>query len=187
MPILARPESGPVQCLVEAKSILFLFNTQHDCCTARCAATGTRRVVQERQLTDITEAVIEHQDVDIYIINIAAFHNAHLLRRILPRELTRPIPLYPDEIKREAFHHAQAAKLRTAHTQKRKQQSDAALAKRQEAAAAAATARQLADEAGALAAAAEGEQEGDEPPRQRRRVEGDSPDVSEDAQMVVDV
>ncbi|KAJ7060667.1 hypothetical protein C8F01DRAFT_949889, partial [Mycena amicta] len=76
--------------------ILFIFNAQHDCYMAKCAATGSRRVEQERQLTEITEAVIEHKDPDVFVINTSAFHNAHLLRRTLPRELTQPIPIYDD-------------------------------------------------------------------------------------------
>ena len=38
-----------------------------------------------------TESVIEHKPLDRYLINMHAFHNAHLIRAVLPQDLTIPI------------------------------------------------------------------------------------------------
>ncbi|KLO09372.1 hypothetical protein SCHPADRAFT_893177 [Schizopora paradoxa] len=75
----------------------------HDCRTANCKATGTRHVVQERQLTDNTVSEIEHQEVHAYILNTHCLHNGYLLRRFLPRSLTKPRRYIP-ETDREAKH-----------------------------------------------------------------------------------
>ncbi|KAJ7060399.1 hypothetical protein C8F01DRAFT_1292764 [Mycena amicta] len=164
MPVLVR--AAQRTRVVEAKNILFIFNAQHDCYSAKCAATGAQRVRQERRLTDKTEAVIEHKDPAIFLINTCAFHNAHLLRRTLPRELVRPIPIYADEREREIFHHAQATALRVIDTKKRKDRRDAAEAKALEAAEKAAEAERLQEEAERLAAE---EQDDDERPQRRQR------------------
>ena len=120
---------------------------------------------QEREVTDISEAAVEHQGPDIFIINTAAFHNAHLLRRVLPRDLIRPIPAN-DTTTRERLHHQHAAKLRATSTKKRKEREVEAEKKTIEAAVAREKAQQLEKEAAeAMRAAAEGEG----PPAQRVR------------------
>jgi hypothetical protein len=45
-----------------------------------------------------------------------ALHNATLLRKVLPRALTKPTPLHDD---RKAFHTSLATKLRVSQTEKR--------------------------------------------------------------------
>jgi hypothetical protein len=62
------------------------------------------------------ESYIEHQPVDHFIINLHALHNAHLLRNVLPRDLTRPLPLFLD---RQAKHCEWAAELRVTKDAKR--------------------------------------------------------------------
>lgn len=93
---------------------------------AKCEATGTRPVVQERLDTDLTENIIVHQPLDRYIINTHAFHNAHLLREIIPRHLITPLPLYED---REKTHHELAARLRTSEEVRAKTMAEKAAAK----------------------------------------------------------
>ncbi|KAJ7697137.1 hypothetical protein B0H17DRAFT_1130453 [Mycena rosella] len=85
------------------------FNVQHDCHSAKFGATGVRFRMQERVESGKTENYIVHASLARFIINTHAFHNAHLLRATLPRDLIAPIPLFPD---REAKHHELAAQLR---------------------------------------------------------------------------
>lgn len=96
----------------------FIVNVQHDCYAAGCGATGTRQEVQERQPSGRSSQVIVHKDDGQYIINTHAFHNARLLRRHLPRELTAPEPLYAD---RKARHTEVASILRVNRSAKREQ------------------------------------------------------------------
>ena len=62
------------------------------------------------------ETYIEHKPLDIFLINTHAFHNAHLIRAILPRDLTAPIPYAVD---RRSHHDQIAQKLRAAQDSKR--------------------------------------------------------------------
>ncbi|KAJ6488082.1 hypothetical protein DFH09DRAFT_1377694 [Mycena vulgaris] len=109
MPVLVRRDSEVTFSIVPAKSVKFKFNVQHDCHSAKCEATGVRLRMQERVESDQTEKYIVHQSLDRFIINTHAFHNAHLLRATLPRDLVAPIPLFPD---RQSKHHELAAELR---------------------------------------------------------------------------
>ncbi|KAF8918214.1 hypothetical protein CPB85DRAFT_1471943, partial [Mucidula mucida] len=109
MPILTRRHEEKSYYIIQSKDIKFKFNVQHDCETAKCAATGVRKRKQERQDSDITENYIVHQPVDRFFINIHAFHNAHLVRAALPRGLTQPIPISDD---RKALHFKLASQLR---------------------------------------------------------------------------
>ncbi|KAJ7868129.1 hypothetical protein B0H13DRAFT_1538882, partial [Mycena leptocephala] len=69
----------------------FEVNVQHDCYTAKCAATWERLGMQERVESDQIENSIIHEPLDCFIINSHAFHNAHLLHATLPDSLA-PIP-----------------------------------------------------------------------------------------------
>ncbi|KAF7300738.1 hypothetical protein MKEN_01298600 [Mycena kentingensis (nom. inval.)] len=156
-------------------AVKFNFNAQHACYEGKCAPTGTRRVRQERQLTELTEAVLEHTDDDRFIINTSAFHNAHLIRRVLPG-LTRPVPWFDTAEERERFHHAQAAKLRASEGQKRKERDGVAAQKKATAAAAQVEAQRLVAEA----EAAERAEAEEERPAQRRRVDSEAADMQVD-------
>lgn len=98
---------------------MFRFNAQHDCRRAKCSDTGKRKQRQERQESSIEESFIEHKDVNHYIINLTALHNAHLVRYSLPRDLTKPIPLHAD---REVQHHQYAKQLRVVKDAKHAEQ-----------------------------------------------------------------
>ena len=58
--------------------------------------------MQERRATANTDMHIEHQDVDRWILNTLSFHNAHLIRQMLPRSLWAPIPLHIDRQSKHA-------------------------------------------------------------------------------------
>ncbi|KAJ6558925.1 hypothetical protein B0H10DRAFT_2240688 [Mycena sp. CBHHK59/15] len=118
MPVLVRRDGEVTSSIVPAKLIMFKFNVQHDCKSAECEATGVRLRMQERVQSDKTENFIVHKSLERFIINTHAFHNAHLLRATLPRDLVAPIPLVAD---RRVKHHELAAELREQRaTKKRK-------------------------------------------------------------------
>ncbi|KAJ7143643.1 hypothetical protein C8R46DRAFT_1012076 [Mycena filopes] len=110
MPVLVRRDGETTYAIIPAKNVKFKVNVQHDCCTAKCEATGERLRMQERVESDQVENFIVHQPLDRFIINSHAFHNAHLLRATLPRTLLAPIPLYGEE--RKQRHNDFAATLR---------------------------------------------------------------------------
>jgi hypothetical protein len=97
---------------------MFQYNVQHDCRLAKCIASGKRAVMQERVQTELskTESVIEHKPLDVFLINTHAFHNAHLIRAVLPRDLTIPVAYSAD---RAAHHFSIATKLREIQDGKR--------------------------------------------------------------------
>ncbi|KAJ7239672.1 hypothetical protein C8J57DRAFT_1564739 [Mycena rebaudengoi] len=109
MPVLVRRNSETTLMIIPSKNLKFKFNVQHDCYTAKCEATGVRPRIQERVESDKSEIFIVHKALDRFIINSHAFHNAHLLRATLPRDLLAPIPLFAD---RRAKHDELAAELR---------------------------------------------------------------------------
>ncbi|KAJ6452950.1 hypothetical protein C8R45DRAFT_1193344 [Mycena sanguinolenta] len=99
MPVLVpelTPAHEPCYLLVPGKMVLFDFNAQHDCHEAQCEATCSRPRVQERQSSGQMETFIVHQPLERYILNLCSFHNTHLIREILPRNLCAPVPLYAD-------------------------------------------------------------------------------------------
>jgi hypothetical protein len=95
------------------QAILFEFNVQHDRYEAGCKASGIRQVQQERESTNLTESVIIHNPLERYIINLAAFHHAHLVRHMLVRDLWAPVPRFSSEHERRLFHDDLAATLQT--------------------------------------------------------------------------
>ncbi|KAI0733231.1 hypothetical protein C8Q72DRAFT_773098, partial [Fomitopsis betulina] len=64
--------------------VLYIFNAQHDCCTAGCSATTTMPVIQEGRETKRTRNVWTHVKTEHYILNMHALHIAALLRQALP-------------------------------------------------------------------------------------------------------
>ncbi|KAJ7869537.1 hypothetical protein B0H14DRAFT_3132299 [Mycena olivaceomarginata] len=102
MPVLVRRDGETTFCIVPAKpqAIMFKFNVQHDCGSAKCEATGP---------------------LDRFFINTHAFHNAHLLRATLPRDLIAPIPLVAD---RQIKHHELATELREQRATKKRKRAE---------------------------------------------------------------
>ncbi|KAG6908274.1 hypothetical protein DXG01_005480 [Tephrocybe rancida] len=84
--------------------------------------------MQERLPSGVNEQFLTHENLDHYIINTHAFHNVHLLRSALPRELVKPIPFAVD---RRKHHNSQAQLLREAQTVKRATTAAKAADKRQ--------------------------------------------------------
>ncbi|KAJ2922664.1 hypothetical protein H1R20_g14407, partial [Candolleomyces eurysporus] len=106
MPVLTKPFNETSRIVVGAEDILFDFNAQHDCYTAKCVASGKRALKQERIDSGKIEAFIEHQPIERFVINTHAFHNAHRLRSVVAlRDHLKPKPLYPDRVQ----HHREAA------------------------------------------------------------------------------
>lgn len=100
----------------------------HDCRLGHCLPSALRPEMQERQQTSRTISLITHEDNGNFVINMHAFHNATLLRKILPRHLTAPKPLYID---RKARHVEIAAGLRITQTEKRARTAAKAAATRE--------------------------------------------------------
>jgi len=73
--------------------------------------------MQERTQATVMESYIEHKPLDEYLINTHAFHNAHLIREILPRELTSPVRFRVD---RHSYHLEIASQLRRTQDVKRR-------------------------------------------------------------------
>ncbi|KAJ7852212.1 hypothetical protein B0H14DRAFT_3137185 [Mycena olivaceomarginata] len=73
------------------------------------ANTDSVFIRQERILTDLTELQTKHSDNPRFILNMHGLHNAHLIRDILPRSLTVPVPYLSDRI---VSHRRFAAQLR---------------------------------------------------------------------------
>lgn len=64
------------------------------------------------------EKCLAHNSVSRYILNLTSFHNAHIIRRYLPRELFSPKPLIPPE-QRRSTHDTIADALHSAMNRKR--------------------------------------------------------------------
>ncbi|KAJ6483374.1 hypothetical protein C8R45DRAFT_1062899 [Mycena sanguinolenta] len=117
MPVLVRRDGETTFMIGSAKKLKFKFNVQHDCRTAKCEATGERMQMQERVESGNTENFIVHKSLDRFLVNSHAFHNAHLLRAALPRDLLAPIPIFED---RRAKHDEFTSTLRDTRAAKRK-------------------------------------------------------------------
>ncbi|KAJ7152143.1 hypothetical protein C8R46DRAFT_913659, partial [Mycena filopes] len=114
MPLLV-PSTDATSRTVNSRDIMLSFNVQHDCVHCGCK-TESVRVQQERTITDRTELQMVHTAEQVFILNLHALHNAHLIREIIPRVLTAPIPYLQDRI---ASHHRFAAHLRETGPAKR--------------------------------------------------------------------
>ncbi|KAJ7855645.1 hypothetical protein B0H14DRAFT_3085413 [Mycena olivaceomarginata] len=109
MPALVCRDSEELFSIVPSNSIKFKINVQHDCGAAQCDTSSVCLRMQEHIESDQIENFVVHKPLDRFFINSHAFHNAHLLRATLPRELLAPIPLFTD---RQTKHYELAAQLR---------------------------------------------------------------------------
>ena len=114
-----------------------MFNIQHDCATAKCTDSRLIPRRKEHLELDATEPAIAHKPVDEYVINTHSLHNAHLLRKALPRTLISPIPLIPpgqrqSEDARAVTEWRLNPKSHTAQEQARQEKKQAAEEARQE-------------------------------------------------------
>ncbi|KAI0642270.1 hypothetical protein C8Q79DRAFT_918071 [Trametes meyenii] len=133
MPELRREPDAQASILVAATDVLFIVNVQHNCRDSGCMASGRRIVRQERQESQITAPKIEHKDDAMYILNTHALHHAALLRKALPRSLTKPIPYLTD---RAAEHARVTAALHATHDTRRRKDAAAREARKAKASAA---------------------------------------------------
>ncbi|KAJ7803462.1 hypothetical protein B0H14DRAFT_3091985 [Mycena olivaceomarginata] len=96
MPLLV-PSPDATLMAINPMDIMLSFNVQHDCVHSKCKPDMVR-VRQERTLTDRTELQITHTEEQRFILNMHALHNGHLIRDILPRSLTAPVPYLQDRV-----------------------------------------------------------------------------------------
>ncbi|KAJ7209175.1 hypothetical protein GGX14DRAFT_566353 [Mycena pura] len=127
MPVLMRRQSERCLMIIPTANVRFEYNAQHDCDHAKCEATGQRPRMQERVDSGLVDKFIVHQPIERFIVNTHGFHNAHLLRQVLPRHLIQPIPLFAD---RKAKHFELAERLRNMKRLKRKRQQEKREAKK---------------------------------------------------------
>ncbi|KAI0794995.1 hypothetical protein C8Q75DRAFT_838852 [Abortiporus biennis] len=118
MPVLTRPGDQTAHSIqvIPSSAVQFIFNAQHDCHNAKCDIQDTDPVTQERRKTMLLQGKVQHKAVERYLLNIHALHNAHLIRKVLPRSLTMPVPYFTN---RNEKHHAFAASLRVTGPAKR--------------------------------------------------------------------
>ncbi|KAG7087903.1 hypothetical protein E1B28_011950 [Marasmius oreades] len=96
LPYVYRRQDEVSYVIIPTEDISFLQNMQHDCRSVGCEATGVRKRMNERKETEQTQSFIEHKEEGRYLINLHSFHNAHLIRHVLPRELCTTEPLFPN-------------------------------------------------------------------------------------------
>ncbi|KAF8515092.1 hypothetical protein JB92DRAFT_2619190, partial [Gautieria morchelliformis] len=66
--------------------LLCNVNVQHNCTRNLCQASGTRRVTQERELTDHTVPRATHTgDLDDIVLNVCQMRDARHLSHLRPR------------------------------------------------------------------------------------------------------
>ena len=109
------------------QNIYFIFNAQHDCEGGGCQLVETN-VLQDREETSRTELTVEHSNLDRYLINLHAHHNAWRLRKVLPRVLTAPVPYTLD---RKKLHTEAARELQKKNPAKRAEAAAKAKATRE--------------------------------------------------------
>ncbi|EMD34744.1 hypothetical protein CERSUDRAFT_28747, partial [Gelatoporia subvermispora B] len=105
MPTLSRRMSETTYLIVPTKNLKFEINAQHDCFRCQCKASGRRFIRQERVETALTEEFIEHGSDDHFIVNMHSLHNAHLVRQVIPRNLSAPTVFYENR----GQHHSEAS------------------------------------------------------------------------------
>ncbi|KAF7347997.1 hypothetical protein MSAN_01751800 [Mycena sanguinolenta] len=121
MPVLARRDGEITFSILPAKNLKFDFNVQHDCFSAKCAATGVRAIMQERVASDKTENFIIHAQLDRFIVNINSFHNPHLVRATISRDLWAPAPLFENRREKHDKFSARLRETRATKAAKRKE------------------------------------------------------------------
>jgi len=84
--------------MISEQDIYFIFNAQHDCMEGGCQLVETS-TFQDCEETSKTELAVKHSNIDRYIINLHAHHNAWRLRKVLPHDITTPVPYTSDCLK----------------------------------------------------------------------------------------
>ncbi|KAJ6523814.1 hypothetical protein B0H19DRAFT_1223959 [Mycena capillaripes] len=124
VPVLVRRDSEEIFSILPAKNVKFKFNVQHDCELAQCDFSGVRLRMQERVESDQIENFVVHKPLDRFFIYSQAFHNAHLLRATLPRDLIAPIPLFPNRQQKPYDLAEQLREMQKAAAEKRKRSEE---------------------------------------------------------------
>ncbi|KAF7762497.1 hypothetical protein Agabi119p4_9090 [Agaricus bisporus var. burnettii] len=106
MPMLSRRFGEARVVAVPGKAILFDYNIQHDCYTARCSSNPQDQAG--------TKAAIVHAAPDQYVINTHSLHNPHLIRQTVSRQLIAPVLKHTD---RDSLHKKQAESLQAVRGQ----------------------------------------------------------------------
>ncbi|KAI0258009.1 hypothetical protein BC834DRAFT_989358 [Gloeopeniophorella convolvens] len=97
MPTLHRPIE-PQIVLFHAEQLHMPVNIQHDCLRGQCSTASSVHEIQERERTERHILTISHVDDAHFILNMQALHNAHVLARVLPSDVTQAKPVVEDRV-----------------------------------------------------------------------------------------
>ncbi|KDQ55321.1 hypothetical protein JAAARDRAFT_195723 [Jaapia argillacea MUCL 33604] len=129
MPVALLHQQEQSSLVVDSKAVHFIINVQHDCDHAQCVPSGLRPRQQECEDSGQMEKFIEHKLIEHHILNMHALHNAHLLRSVLPRDLTIPQPYLGN---RRETHDKLSSGLKVAYDIKQAKQKEAKEKKKQQ-------------------------------------------------------
>ncbi|KAI0263370.1 hypothetical protein BC834DRAFT_971363 [Gloeopeniophorella convolvens] len=97
MPTLHRPIE-PQIVLFHAEQLHMPVNIQHDCLRGQCSTASSVHEIQEHERTERHILTISHVDDAHFILNMQALHNAHVLARVLPSDVTQAKPVVEDRV-----------------------------------------------------------------------------------------
>jgi hypothetical protein len=103
-PVLRHPNGSEIVngiqsfLILPSTTIQFVISVQHDCRIGHCQPAVVGKERQEYEDTSQDKSLIKHMDDNHFLINMGALHNFTKLCRVLPHELTRLKPLFPNRI-----------------------------------------------------------------------------------------
>ncbi|KAJ6501774.1 hypothetical protein DFH09DRAFT_1051553 [Mycena vulgaris] len=106
MPVLTRSPHHEVLLTEDIESTV---NLQHDCADGKCDASGRSPVIQEREKTSKSKAIIKHTDDHRFVLNTCSLHNYHQIASATPIALRLPSFSVEDQ---PALRAAAAARIR---------------------------------------------------------------------------
>ncbi|KAL0569855.1 hypothetical protein V5O48_012107 [Marasmius crinis-equi] len=116
MPVLQPSNTTHLQ-VADPSGIICALNVQHDCYSGNCTTSKSRVVYQERQETSRSRAIVDHADIQRFILNTHSLHNHLTISKLLPSFLTSVLSRPPlssneqEELRLRAASHVRSQKL----------------------------------------------------------------------------